>query len=115
MRDGDSKGCLGQSEHMRRSRLEKESHEEVPCVPLCDLTATCMSPGLQLVYRAHPLTESTAVSVALGRYRIGTHIWQPPLQDGQLSLKVTLEVVLDTPSYLFSLCPKVQVTMTAYH
>lgn len=83
-----------------------ESHEEVPCVPLCDLTATCMSPGLQLVYRTHPLTESTAVSAALGRCRISTHIWRPPLQDGQLSLKVAPEVVFDTSSYLLLSLPK---------
>lgn len=68
MRDGDSKRCLRQSEHMKRSWLEVGSHEEVPCVPLRGLTATCMSSGLQLVCRtvwAHPLVESADVSTAL--------------------------------------------------
>lgn len=106
MRDGDSKGCLRQSEHLKRSWLEVGSHEEVPCVPLRGFTATCMTSGLHLVCRtvwAHPLVESTAVSTALDRCRISTHIWPPPLRDGQLSLKVAPEVVLDTLSDLLSL------------
>lgn len=37
---------------MKRSWLEVKSHEEVPCVPLCGLTATCMSSGLLLLCRA---------------------------------------------------------------
>lgn len=109
MRDEYSKGCLRQSEHMKRSWLEVGSHEEVPCVPLCGLTATCMSSGLQLVCRtvwAHPLVESTAVSTALDRCRISTHTWPPPLQDGQLSLKVAPEVVLDTLSHHLLSLPK---------
>lgn len=73
-------------------------------LPVTSLPPTCMSPGLQL--GAHPLTESTAVSAALGMCRIGTHIWRPPLQDGQLSLKVAPEVVFDTPSYLLLSLPK---------
>lgn len=37
---------------MKRSWLEVESHEEVPCVLLCGLTAACVSSGLPLVCRA---------------------------------------------------------------
>lgn len=36
---------------MKRSWLEVGSHEEVPCVPLGGLTATCMPSELQLACR----------------------------------------------------------------
>lgn len=40
------------SEHMKRTWLEVESHEEVPCVLLRGFTDTCMTSGLRLVCRA---------------------------------------------------------------
>lgn len=44
--------------------------QEVPCVPLCGLTATCMSSERQLACRAvwvHPLTEGAAVPTTTGQ------------------------------------------------
>lgn len=95
---------------MRRSWLEVESHEKVPCIPLGGLTATCMSSELQLACRTvwvHPLIEDAAVPTATEQVQISTHTLPPPIQAGQISLKPAQEVGFDTPSHLLLPLPKI--------
>lgn len=98
--------------------MELGSHEEVPCLPLSGLTASCVSSEPQLTCRAvwvHSFVGDAAVSPALNRCRISTHTSPPPIQEaGQLSLKVAQDTGLDT-FFSFSSSPASHIPCAEHH